>query len=203
MTACILGRVGKRGVRSPLCSGISPAEAGLGFLFLPTQDCRPGLSCSVPQCGTGVPTGTPHPLQEGHPGMSNPEHLKILDLGLIRWNTWRRKHPDVTVDLAGASLNSKKLSNIDFSEANLSGADLSSADLHRANLKGANAEGTDLRQTNLDRANLPGARLMWADLSSASLIGADLRWANLSRANMHFADLTNARLGSLPLMTLI
>lgn len=93
------------------------------------------------------------------------------------------------INLAGAHLR----------ERNLSDANLKGTILVRANLKGANLKGADLKDASLIGANLSGANLKDVTLKGASLTGAnltdvDLRGANLKDANLTNADLFGARL---------
>ncbi len=81
--------------------------------------------------------------------MANKDHLAILRKGVLAWNIWRKKNPEIRPDLR---------------EANLI-----RAYLIRANLRGA-----DLRY-----AYLIEAKLGRADLDEANLCVADLRGANL------------------------
>ena len=145
----------------------------------------------------------------------------ILKQGVKVWNQWRRKNPEVKLDLkgadlSGANLSGANLSSTDLSGANLSGANLSSTDLKGADLKGANLKGADLKGADLKGANLKGANLSSVDLRRANLssvdlkgaelsganlkglllIGVDLRRANLSEANLRRANLSEANLGS-------
>ena len=36
--------------------------------------------------------------------MANPEHLRILEQGVVAWNAWRDQHRGITPDLGGADL---------------------------------------------------------------------------------------------------
>lgn len=56
-------------------------------------------------------------------------HLRVLQEGVIAWNTWREMNPDIIPDLSGADLSKMDLRGINFSSANLSGANLSYANL--------------------------------------------------------------------------
>ena len=132
--------------------------------------------------------------------MANPEYVELVKKGWKAIAAWRKKHPDVGLDLSYADL-----MEADLSGADLSGADLSRADLSRAGLRGANLSGANLGRANLCAAELIGtdlrganlveADLSWADLSRANLRGADLSWADLSRANLRGADMSKARFG--------
>jgi hypothetical protein len=113
--------------------------------------------------------------------MANPEHLEILEQGVLKWNYWRRErreeHSDIKPDLSGA----------DLSGADLSGADLEGADLSEANLNGATLFGTRLAGANLFRAHLSGAHF-----SGANIRGADFREAKIGRAIFADVDLGSA-----------
>jgi uncharacterized protein YjbI with pentapeptide repeats len=142
--------------------------------------------------------------------MANEEHVALLKQGVVVWNKWRQKTPDIKVDLteaylSGADLGEVYLSRANLIEANLSGtklnrAKLDGADLGAADLSGANLSGADLSEAYLNEADLSGANLSGADLSGVNLSGADLREADMTRtnlieANLSRADLSRADLG--------
>lgn len=77
--------------------------------------------------------------------MANQEHLDVIKQGVVVWNEWREKHPEIQPD---------------FDEANLEGAHLEHAHLSGANLR---------------RAYLFKAQLVGTDFSDANLQGADLQ----------------------------
>lgn len=120
--------------------------------------------------------------------MADAEQVAIIKEGEYIWNEWRRKNPDITINLAEASLANLNLggfSHVNLRRANLQGADLNHAGLNRADLSGAS-----LRGANLHFANLEGAELFDADFS-----GARLTWASLSRAHFTSTKLHGAILG--------
>jgi hypothetical protein len=157
--------------------------------------------------------------------MSNPEHLRLFNLGVEVWNMWRTENPDIQPDLSesdlactdfwGANLSGANLrrTNLqrcnlwggDFERANLSGTNLAEADLMKsklcaANLEGANLWEADLRDTNMQNAymelsNLAGANLGGANLQDANLQLADLRQANLAFTKLAGSDLSQSKLG--------
>jgi hypothetical protein len=136
--------------------------------------------------------------------VANPEHLKILQLGVYVWSAWRAEKPSIRPDLRGADLSGAHLRGADLSWANLVGANLVGANLLGANLSGANLSGADLfgaflREANLSGTVLSGASLRAADLSlawlrEANLSGADLREAQLVGTNLVDATLTGCRI---------
>ena len=85
--------------------------------------------------------------------MANPEHLQILEQGVVAWNTWRGQHRDIGANLHGA---------------NLAGANLPRAKLILANLAGAILRGANLTLATLHMANLCGA-MCAPPLADASL----------------------------------
>jgi uncharacterized protein YjbI with pentapeptide repeats len=122
--------------------------------------------------------------------MANPEHLAILKQGMITWNDWRAKNPDIRPDLRNCNLSIElfrhaKLPKIEFTrtgrirkaayKAIWNSQDLRNLDLHK----------TDLREALLDGINLERADLAYADLENA-----DMTNVNLTKADLHRADLT-------------
>lgn len=106
--------------------------------------------------------------------MANEEQLSILKQGVRDWNSWRRKNPEIRIDL--------------------SSADFTRADLHDADLRGAILRVASLYHADLRGADLSGADLTSANLGSASLTEADLGGANLTLASSRSADFTGADL---------
>jgi hypothetical protein len=121
--------------------------------------------------------------------MANQEQLARLKYSVEEWNKWRKKNPEIQVNLGEANLREAHLSGANLREAhlreaNLSGANLSGANLYRADLIGANLYRADLSGANLREANLIGAKLIEANLSEANLIEANLIEVNLSEADL-------------------
>jgi len=96
--------------------------------------------------------------------MANPEHVKILERGVIDWNEWRVENPGTVPDLKGAELWQAELSGADLTEANLRWGDLRWADLNGAKFGGA----------KLIRAKLGGADLRRADLENTDFTDASV-----------------------------
>jgi hypothetical protein len=141
--------------------------------------------------------------------MANRQQLSILKQGMLPWNEWRKKNPDVRPDLQEAALAGADLRGANLAEANLAGAELNAADLQEANLLGAalieaNLQGASLRKADLgfanltfahlDNANLTGARLWKADLTAAKLSGADLTNVDLTMTMLRETDFSGANL---------
>ena len=103
--------------------------------------------------------------------MANPEHVEIVKAGADAIADWRKKNPEVTLDLEGA---------------HIMRVDLWLADLRGANLARVEMEQSDLRDANLAGADFSGANLAASDLTFARLDGA-----NLQRADLRFANLTS------------
>ncbi|MBI3914809.1 MAG: pentapeptide repeat-containing protein [Chloroflexi bacterium] len=116
--------------------------------------------------------------------MANPEHLAILEKGMLDFLLWRSTNPQIRPDLSGAMLFKRNLMTVDFSECNLSRARLGSANLLGANFRGA----------NLQEASLNGAILISANFSGADLSGADLMLSNMVETNLDNANLLNCRI---------
>jgi len=112
------------------------------------------------------------------------DSLKRLTHDVRAWNAWRQQHPDVGIDLRGASLSKAHLAEADLRHVNLTGAILSDADLTGAILSDADLSKADLRRADLSKALLSRALLSGADLSDALLSGVDLSGADLRRAHL-------------------
>jgi hypothetical protein len=122
------------------------------------------------------------------------------------WNKWRRKTPEVVIDLSGAQFKNTNLAGIDFAgtirldknhiEANLQGIDLT-----LSNLTGATFNVANLAHANLFNAMLTEAKLCAANLSNANLTYVKLKDAlvvhvNLTEANLSHSDLSGAKLNN-------
>ena len=121
--------------------------------------------------------------------MADSDQLRRISDGVSAWNDWRRKNPDVKIDLSGAVLHETRAPwhdevpvYTDLEGINLSGAFLQGTVLKGANLRRADLSRSTLRYANLRRADLTGANLRSAKLNSANLTLATLRDANLNQA---------------------
>jgi len=135
--------------------------------------------------------------------MADPDHLAVVLQGRKAVEPWRekraRKGESEVLDLGGADLHEKDLSQLPLQRANLENADLSGATLAGTNLSNANLNGADLRGADLTEAYLHGAELTAADLAPrhgqpANLAAANLEMATLRRACLDDAVLTDANL---------
>jgi uncharacterized protein YjbI with pentapeptide repeats len=116
--------------------------------------------------------------------VANEEHVKWLNMGVAKWNAWRRVYMTIRPDLSRTSLSGHDLKGADLSYANLSGTSLYDAHLENANLYDANLSLAILGgDANLSGADLSYANLSDANLSDATLRGVSLRGANLTEAS--------------------
>lgn len=122
--------------------------------------------------------------------MPNPEHLEILRQGVLVWNEWRKRHPEIQPYLNDADLSGAYFRYAQLGRVNLSHANLSRADLIGALLNGAYLDGADLSS-----ADLKGVKLGSAYLGDADLSNADLLYANFQNSILHGADFTKSRWG--------
>ncbi|MBI5950504.1 MAG: toll/interleukin-1 receptor domain-containing protein [Chloroflexi bacterium] len=118
--------------------------------------------------------------------MADQEQVKLLKRGAKAWNTWRKKNPQVGIDLDEALLNGVNLNGVNLAGAKLNEALLSDANLHGANLGNASLRGSWLNGTDLSEALLGGA-----GFNRAELIGANLRKADLKGTDLNHAILGN------------
>jgi hypothetical protein len=137
--------------------------------------------------------------------MANPEHLAILNKGILAWNKWRDQNRDVLPDLSSA-----ELSDMNFCEdsapnaptpirANFQEVNLFRAKLYNSTAFGANFSFADLREANLCDSLLNSVVLAGANCEGTHLQGADLRnslllGVNFARADFWHANLTGALL---------
>jgi hypothetical protein len=121
--------------------------------------------------------------------MANIEQVALLKRGVKRWNAWREKNLEVTLDLRNADLR-----DADLPEVNLMEADLSSANLTGANLMDARLTGVNFSRSVVRVAELSGAYLVSSDLEKADFRGSELTEANLTQANLKETNLSEAYL---------
>jgi hypothetical protein len=114
--------------------------------------------------------------------MADQEQVKLVKKGAKGWNVWRKKNPQIEIELDGALLNGVDLSGVNLAGAKLNEALLSDGKLNGANLSNASLRGSWLNGTDLSEALLGGANFSHAELIGANLRKADLRGANLSEA---------------------
>jgi hypothetical protein len=126
--------------------------------------------------------------------MANPEHLQILQQGVVVWNQWRRENRGITPNLSRAELVGFELGQANLREANLDHADLTLASLSGADLTDGILIYATLSHAALIEATLVGADLRWATLHWANFVGAKLGKAKLGWADVAFANFTNADL---------
>ncbi|MBO0792881.1 MAG: pentapeptide repeat-containing protein [Ktedonobacteraceae bacterium] len=126
--------------------------------------------------------------------MANRQHLSVLKQGVLSWNEWRKKNPDVRPDLQEASLAGVQLRGANLRGVNLRGVELATAELQEANLQGATLVEANLREANLHRADLGFADLTFADLSKAVLTNARFWKADFTAARLSEADLCGANM---------
>ena len=121
--------------------------------------------------------------------MANQEQLEILKQGVDVWNSWRKEHPGVLIDLSRTNFEGR-----DFVEANFNSANLSRSIFCGAKLARANMNRADLYDADLSKASLVGASVRRAKLARAKLCGADLREVHFGKSDFHEADLRSADL---------
>jgi hypothetical protein len=131
--------------------------------------------------------------------MANWRQVQLLKRGVVGWNRWRKKHPNVKPDLSRAELRDADLTGVNLRDADLTGAELLgsnliSANLNRARLREADLGGANLSMADLSMADLLRSQLNKTDLSGADLSGTDLTWADLFKTNLIGAKLHKASL---------
>jgi len=136
--------------------------------------------------------------------MADAEQLALIRKSADEWNAWKKKQPDIRVDLVEANLVGAYLFKVDLDCANLGrselreailgAADLFNADLSKADLRGAHLQAANLGEAFLEGADLRGANLVGANLESAVLRGAKLQEAKLTRTVLDKARLDGANL---------
>jgi hypothetical protein len=100
--------------------------------------------------------------------------LDELKKGPVSWNEWRRAHPSVHIDLAGAYLAESNLRGYNLRRANLAGCVLVGADLTRADLRDTNLSDSDVGFAEFEGARLAGAHFDGAEGVSRKVLKASL-----------------------------
>jgi len=134
----------------------------------------------------------------------NRKHLAIFNRGVVSWNMWREKNPEVIPELAGAKLLKQNLNGIDLSEADLREVDFSETSLANANLFMSDLRGAKLTRANFKSSDLRGANFSTSstilintyfistELHSANFSDAQLKNTSFYRANLENANFNNA-----------
>lgn len=128
----------------------------------------------------------------------NPQ-LDLLQKGRAAWNDWRASNPGAVIDLRGADLSGRDLSDFNFAHALLQEANFSRSTLRGATFISANLSRANFSHADLSRANLIAATLIETDLSYAQLSDTRLLTAVLRRINLAHVDLRGLDLQSLDL----
>ena len=128
------------------------------------------------------------------------EHLEVVLRGTEAVAAYRHAHPEVVLDLRGATIRGKRnLDRVDLSGALLRGADFGESRLREARLVSADLRGASLVGCDLSGARLADARMSGLDASDGELArtdmrGVDLREAVLVGTGFWGADLSHALL---------
>ena len=132
----------------------------------------------------------------------NPEHLKIFNLGIKEFNTWRLRNPNITMDLSGMNFAEMNLDEINFSgvllhDSTFSGASLIGADFSQSNISNCIFNNADARLAKFDGAVASKARFINTNLSKAYMrVGffdyADFTGADLSKTSFRHSSLNGA-----------
>src|SRR6266536_2659944 len=106
-----------------------------------------------------VPFYNESTTEEVNNSMADQQQHDLLRQGVEAWNTWRKQHPEILIEL---------------SETILSGADLSEANLRRANLSRADLTGANIGETIFGNIDLRATRgLETVTHDAPSTIGTD------------------------------
>ena len=142
--------------------------------------------------------------------MANEELVEIVRQGRKAVAAWRRKNPDVVVDLVDADLSEIDLAGVNLRRSQMVGAKLARSRLTGGNFSGADLTRADLTAAEVSRVNFSGTRLFramlsqirgeGADFGRAVLQGADLSAAILSEANFVDAELQETDLAGAELL---
>jgi len=102
---------------------------------------------------------------------------RLLLEGPATWNEWRRRNPNVPINLYNAFLPDAALRNANLAGANLGSAMLNCSDIRNADLTNAQLSGAHLNGAILNDANLAHSRLVGADLTAVQLGNTNLTGA--------------------------
>jgi len=103
--------------------------------------------------------------------MSDPEHVKILELGVEEWNQWRQENPLIRPNLRKAKLHGKNLQHANFNDTILRRIDLTQSDLSYATFRRADLRRADLSRSTLIKADLTSAIMIETNLERAVIDG--------------------------------
>lgn len=109
--------------------------------------------------------------------MANAEHLEKLVQGVLVWNEWRKREPNLKPDLR---------------EADLAGRDLRGYDLSGVDFTGACLQGVKLDGTILE-AMFEGANLLEAVIVRAVLVKCCFDFADLRCSEIHMSSFEDTR----------
>ena len=124
--------------------------------------------------------------------MANEELVEIVRQGRKAVAAWRRKNPEVVVDLVDADLSEVDLAGVNLRRSQMVGANLARSRLTGANFSGADLTRADLCAAEVSRVNFSSARLFRAKLQEIRGEGADFGRAVLQGADLSGAVLSDA-----------
>jgi uncharacterized protein YjbI with pentapeptide repeats/class 3 adenylate cyclase len=120
--------------------------------------------------------------------MDKEQLLQEIKKGASAWNSWRKRHPALTINLDGIELNGMNLDDYDFSKISLCNARITHCSFQNADLILANLQSSLLQYNNFSRAKLIAANLANCDLSHSNLFRANMLTANTRNARMENID---------------
>jgi uncharacterized protein YjbI with pentapeptide repeats len=118
--------------------------------------------------------------------------IDILLTGVDAWNTWRKQHLHLKIDIYRAPLMGLDLEGIDLNNISLEGADLTGTNLSSARCQNTNFREACFSGTNLMNTNFSGAKLDKIDFSHARLSATRFDGAEMYKCNFMGAALTKA-----------
>ncbi|MGP8323668.1 MAG: pentapeptide repeat-containing protein [Methanosarcinaceae archaeon] len=102
--------------------------------------------------------------------MAIEEHLMIVNSGVIKWNQWREKNPNIKPDLDKIDFIGADLKDINLNNASLKGATLSCSDFSYASLKNVDMSYSTIGSCRFNSADGTGSVL-----DSTNVIGATFK----------------------------